>query len=145
MKPIFERKSRSFPENKAYLSGCICIPPKDTRPFGRSAIGGWAVREKEKANSATSTKLTFCGAPEVETQKSSCGAFLLPRSLPKNTSPLGRSAIGGWAVKEKEKVNSATSTKLTFCGAPEGTRTPDLLIRSQTLYPAELRAHRQLT
>ena len=26
-------------------------------------------------------------------------------------------------------------------GAPEGTRTPDLLIRSQTLYPAELRAH----
>ena len=28
-----------------------------------------------------------------------------------------------------------------FFGAPEGTRTPDLLIRSQTLYPAELRAH----
>ena len=27
------------------------------------------------------------------------------------------------------------------CGAPEGTRTPDLLIRSQTLYPAELPAH----
>ena len=26
-------------------------------------------------------------------------------------------------------------------GAPEGTRTPDLLIRSQTLYPAELPAH----
>ena len=25
-------------------------------------------------------------------------------------------------------------------GAPEGTRTPDLLIRSQTLYPAELPA-----
>ena len=26
-------------------------------------------------------------------------------------------------------------------GAPEETRTPDLLIRSQTLYPAELPAH----
>src|SRR2546423_1414838 len=26
-------------------------------------------------------------------------------------------------------------------GAPGGTRTPDLLVRSQTLYPAELRAH----
>ena len=26
-------------------------------------------------------------------------------------------------------------------GAPEGTRTPDLLIRSQTLYPAEIQAH----
>ena len=30
-------------------------------------------------------------------------------------------------------------------GAPEGTRTPDLLIRSQTLYPAELPAHILLT
>ena len=28
-------------------------------------------------------------------------------------------------------------------GAPGGTRTPDLLVRSQTLYPAELRAHRE--
>ena len=26
-------------------------------------------------------------------------------------------------------------------GAPEGTRTPDLLVRSQSLYPAELQAH----
>jgi hypothetical protein len=26
-------------------------------------------------------------------------------------------------------------------GAPGGIRTPDLLVRSQTLYPAELRAH----
>ena len=29
-----------------------------------------------------------------------------------------------------------------FCfGALEGTRTPDLLVRSQSLYPAELQAH----
>ena len=27
-----------------------------------------------------------------------------------------------------------------YNGAPEGIRTPDLLVRSQTLYPAELRA-----
>ena len=36
------------------------------------------------------------------------------------------------------------STKLShfpIYGAPEGIRTPDLLVRSQTLYPAELRAH----
>ena len=31
--------------------------------------------------------------------------------------------------------------KCVFLGAPEETRTPDLLIRSQTLYPAELPAH----
>ena len=36
------------------------------------------------------------------------------------------------------------STKLSHIpinGALEGIRTPDLLVRSQTLYPAELRAH----
>ena len=36
------------------------------------------------------------------------------------------------------------STKLShfpIYGALEGIRTPDLLVRSQTLYPAELRAH----
>ena len=31
--------------------------------------------------------------------------------------------------------------KVLFSGAPGGTRTPDLLVRSQTLYPAELLAH----
>ena len=30
-------------------------------------------------------------------------------------------------------------------GALEGIRTPDLLVRSQTLYPTELRAHVKLT
>ena len=29
-----------------------------------------------------------------------------------------------------------------ICGAPGEIRTPDLLVRSQTLYPTELRAHR---
>ena len=40
--------------------------------------------------------------------------------------------------QRKEPVTSIMSQAL---GAPEGTRTPDLLIRSQTLYPAELPAH----
>src|SRR5215471_21837840 len=44
---------------------------------------------------------------------------------------------------------SATAAEVPFCncleviekyGAPGGTRTPDLLVRSQTLYPTELRA-----
>ena len=34
---------------------------------------------------------------------------------------------------------------LFFFGTPEGTRTPDLLIRSQSLYPTELPAHTHLT
>ena len=31
--------------------------------------------------------------------------------------------------------------QLLFFGVPEGIRTPDLLVRSQLLYPAELKAH----
>ena len=57
----------------------------------------------------------------------------------------------------KTHLENRSSTSLILCdttkkkpvtffmsqafGAPEGTRTPDLLIRSQTLYPAELPAH----
>ena len=41
-------------------------------------------------------------------------------------------------------INAKTSgwnpEVLDITGAPEGIRIPDLLIRSQTLYPAELRA-----
>ena len=32
-----------------------------------------------------------------------------------------------------------------FTGTPKGTRTPDLLIRSQSLYPTELSAHRRFS
>lgn len=39
------------------------------------------------------------------------------------------------------KENPATFVTGFSFGAPEETRTPDLLIRSQTLYPAELPAH----
>ena len=35
----------------------------------------------------------------------------------------------------------ASDTTLATSGTAEGIRTPDLLVRSQTLYPAELAAH----
>ena len=50
--------------------------------------------------------------------------------------------------KEKllEKIKKQAISKEIAClpqesGTPEGIRTPDLLVRSQTLYPAELPAH----
>ena len=45
--------------------------------------------------------------------------------------------------KYKQKKNSdlTDARKIAVLGAPEGTRTPDLLVRSQSLYPAELPAH----
>ena len=37
-------------------------------------------------------------------------------------------------------TSSLYLTFTKFCGTPEGTRTPDLLLRRQLLYPAELLA-----
>ena len=43
-------------------------------------------------------------------------------------------------VPSGKKIRESQSS-LLFFGTPEGTRTPDLLIRSQSLYPTELPAH----
>ena len=40
-----------------------------------------------------------------------------------------------------EYKNGVSPKGYTVFGTPEGTRTPDLLIRSQSLYPTELPAH----
>lgn len=45
--------------------------------------------------------------------------------------------------QEKQKSAKRKKSLLSdfFLGTPEGIRTPDLLVRSQTLYPTELPAH----
>ena len=48
-------------------------------------------------------------------------------------------ALSGFESHKKEKNRYITAS--VYSGAPQGTRTPDLLVRSQTLYPAELAAH----
>ena len=52
--------------------------------------------------------------------------------------------MANWNIYLKNK-NSHAGFKpawlLYFIGGPGGIRTPDLLVRSQTLYPAELRSH----
>ena len=46
--------------------------------------------------------------------------------------------------KAKKKAQNPEDSVL-FPGTPKGTRTPDLLIRSQSLYPTELSAHVRIT
>ena len=58
-------------------------------------------------------------------KKQSTGLFFSPCSSP--------------SVELLQKIKS-TAIAMLF-GALGGTRTPDLLVRSQTLYPAELPAH----
>ena len=43
--------------------------------------------------------------------------------------------------KVTKKEEQPRKRDFSSFGAPEGTRTPDLLVRSQTLYPTELPAH----
>lgn len=43
--------------------------------------------------------------------------------------------------KKSLKRRNINGFKDFICGTPEGIRTPDLLVRSQTLYPTELPAH----
>ena len=45
------------------------------------------------------------------------------------------------AYKEEKPREPITDSRGRKNGTPEGTRTPDLLIRSQSLYPTELPAH----
>ena len=51
--------------------------------------------------------------------------------------------------REEGNCIKKIETRLTFVnrvsGTPEGTRTPDLLVRSQSLYPTELPAHTTLS
>lgn len=50
-------------------------------------------------------------------------------------------AAPGLSPRDRPKNKDRSYDRSLFFGAPGGTRTRDLLIRSQTLYPAELRAH----
>ena len=44
-------------------------------------------------------------------------------------------------IQQSSRVELGKKFESGFCGAMEGTRTPGLLIRSQSLYPAELPTH----
>ena len=51
-------------------------------------------------------------------------------------------AYGSSASSYKKSTNlEASPCEIDANGVPRGIRTPDLLVRSQTLYPAELWAH----
>ena len=53
----------------------------------------------------------------------------------------GRQDLNLQPLGPKPSALPSCATSRYIYGAPEGIRTPDLLVRSQTLYPAELRAH----
>ena len=64
-------------------------------------------------------------------------------SLLRNTRLCSPSArrFESLVFKATKKEEQPRKRDFSSFGAPEGTRTPDLLVRSQTLYPTELPAH----
>ena len=67
------------------------------------------------------------------------------RSPPVSASP-GRSTfppltLSGFESRAAHKKNNGNRKTIPVVGALQGIRTPDLLVRSQTLYPTELAAH----
>ena len=66
--------------------------------------------------------------------------------------PLGEKARKLLIFNDDNTLNWVLSTKKRphlllqmWSGTPEGTRTPDLTVRSRALYPAELQAHIKLS
>ena len=53
----------------------------------------------------------------------------------------GHSHLNGSSPFLGNSEKPDTRMGIWFFGTPKGTRTPDLLIRSQSLYPTELSAH----
>ena len=89
----------------------------------------------------------FCvGAPgRIHSPTSSahpCGAhFVRPNRLRRFVEPQPCGLQRFENLREAQNENAPIKGAFSFCGAPGRIRTSDRLVRSQVLYPAELRAH----
>ena len=70
------------------------------------------------------------------------GFTLFAKNSPPDCFLNAKTLSGFESLQPRNNKNSeADKYLLRYFGTPEGTRTPDLLVRSQSLYPAELPAH----
>ena len=90
-----------------------------------------------KAVNFTKKSTAFLVRRKFASKNTPVAYFFAAKSLPERPAP----TPGDWKCA---KQNSARFILRSF-GTPEGTRTPDLLVRSQSLYPTELPAHTALS
>ena len=84
------------------------------------ALANYVARQKGLVNQCSHQCLHWC-------QQQSTGLLHLNGSSPKKDLT--------------NQIVLSTHQQRSFSGTPEGTRTPDLLLRRQLLYPTELLAH----
>ena len=119
-----------------------CAPKRATGSFPASYESKCAARSlSRQAHQTKKALLTWClpypGALEVECVKKTFQWNVFSTTVPSRKGERIARRLRGQAHQKKKDTANAVSFSF---GALEGTRTPDLLVRSQSLYPAELRA-----
>ena len=120
-----------------------CAPKRATGSFPASYESKCAARSlSRQAHQTKKALLTWClpypGALEVECVKKTFQWNVFSATAPSLKGERIARRLRGQAHQKKKDTANAVSFSF---GALEGTRTPDLLVRSQSLYPAELQAH----
>ena len=126
-----------FMARRKGLDGLCPSLLRNTRLCSPSARGGssslYSKQQKKKSNHENVISLLLARRKGLD--------GLCP-SLLRNTRLCSPSARGfeSLVFKVTKKEEQPRKRDFSSFGAPEGTRTPDLLVRSQTLYPTELPA-----
>ena len=120
-----------------------CAPKRATGSFPASYESKCAARSlSRQAHQTKKALLTWClpypGALEVERVEKTFQWNVFSATVPSRKGERIARRLRGQAHQKKK--DTAFAVSFSF-GALEGTRTPDLLVRSQSLYPAELQAH----
>ena len=123
-----------------------CAPKRATGSFPASCESKCAARSlSRQAHQTKKALFTWClpypGALEVECVKKTFQWNVFSATAPSLKGERIARRLRGQAHQKKKDTANAVSFSF---GALEGTRTPDLLVRSQSLYPAELLAHSTL-
>ena len=126
-----EGRELSTLANTAYLPA-PCVYKKAPQS------GAFPQFSKPSACSRSKQAHQTSGALEVECVKKTFQWNVFSTTVPSRKGERIARRLRGQAHQKKKDTANAVSFSF---GALEGTRTPDLLVRSQSLYPAELQAH----
>ena len=125
-------------------------PQTESRARGPRTVPGSQTQLDSTGGTGTTIKENLCGASRVAAgnsggQSTNQGFPVLWPSLPVAKQNAVEVVRFGTNMEPNCKIGLLVSfmicVSLLFSSAPGVTRTRDLLIRSQTLYPTELRAH----